>query len=382
MYLLLFAMFGWPIILIAFLAWKALSAFHKSRSPEVFEQRNYNALRHYQVQISALSSEMNNPKTDIRTALKCAQKSVDCYSNLQAFCAQSKGGREWFQITCDFPSNQAKMALADYTNLLSDLQEFHTSFFPITSPDDKIQSDWAVLSCDHDSYEQLIRQKRSIKTLPVYVDHDMRKALFLSSDINSIYSVSLFYCTCPDHEERVLPCKHMYRLFYELAVGTEYAAGVNVTNLDEATGFLELSDEDKISYINTVRTLCGRENRPLTTRKLPHIVKALQTGLLLQSDAVDYASLLGARTKDEIIVSLRDFGITDCYPSWTKVRLIDYVTENHRQYLIEEYKDFTAVTIPPILGPWCKGFCAVIESRFTGDTDFLEEWDRRFDEFL
>jgi len=49
---------------------------------------------------------------------------------------------------------------------------------------------------------------------------------------------------------------------------------------------------------------------------------------------------------------------------------------------VEENKDFTAVTILPILEPWCKGFCSVIESRFTGDTDFLEEWDRRFDKFL
>lgn len=380
MYLLLFTIFGSPIIFLLFYA--ILSTIRNAKSPQVFERRNYETLHRYQAQISRLSSEVNNSKTDIRTALKRAQEIVECYSSLQSFCSQSSGGEKWFQDTCSFPSSQSKKAVTDYTNLLAELQEFRSSFFPVVSPDEKIQSDWATLSCDHDSREQLARQKRSIRTLPVYVNHNMRHAYFLSSDMNYIYDVRLFDCTCPDHEKRVLPCKHMYRLFYELTIGTDYTIGVNVTNLDMATGFLELSDEDMVSYINTVRSLCGRENRPLTTRKLPHIMKALQTGLLLQSDAVDYASLLNARTKDEILISLRDFKITDCYPSWTKVRLIDYVTENHRQYLLEEYKDFTAVTIPPILEPWCNGFCSVIESRFTGDTDFLEEWDRRFDKFL
>jgi len=374
--------FGGPMILIVFVVWKILDKFGKPKSPHAFVDRNQSVLRHYQAQISALSSEMNNPKTDIRTALKCAQKVVDCYLNLQVFCTQSKGGEDWFHTTCDFPSSQAKKALADYTNLLSELQEFRSTFYPVTSSDDKIQSDWTVLSCDHDSYEQLIRQKRSIKTLPVYVNYDKRYAFFLSNDMNSIYSVSLFDCTCPDHEERVLPCKHMYRLFYELTVGTDYAAGVNVTNLDAAAGLLELSDEDKVSYIKTVRSLCGRGNRPLTTRKFSYIKKSLQAELLLQSDTIDYVSLLDVRTKDDILISLRNSDITDCYPSWTKVRIINYLIENHRQYLMEEYKDFTAVTIPPALEPWCMGIVSVINSKFSCDTEFLQEWERRFEKLL
>lgn len=382
MFYLLGLYYSWPIILVFLIAFPIWTAIHNARSPGVFERRNLDTLRRYQAQISQLSSEVNNPSTDIQIKLKVLRDVVGCYAKLYAFCSQTRGGEEWFSANCSFPRSQAEKAVVDYENLLAELREFRSSFFPVVSPDKKIQSDWSTLSCDHDSREQLTRQKRSIRTLPVYVDHNMRHAYFLSSDINCIYDVRLFDCTCPDHEKRVLPCKHMYRLFYELTVGTDYTMGVNISNLSIATGFSELSDDGQVSYIRTVRTLYGSGNSPLTTRKLPYIVKALQTGLLLQSDAVDYASLLDARTKDEILKSLRNFGITDCYPSWTKGRLIDYVTENHRQYLEEEYKDFTAVTIPPILEPWCKGFCSVIESRFTGDTDFLEEWDRTFDKFL
>lgn len=382
MFFLIGLYYSWPIILIFLVVFAIWSTIHNARSPKVFERRNHETLFRYQTQISQLTSEVNNPNADIRAKLKCSRDAVDCYARLYAFCSKTKSGDEWFSAACSFPRSQAEKAVADYTNLLAELQEFRVGFFPVVSPDKKIQSDWATLSCDHDSRGQLVRQKRSIRTLPVYVDHNMRHAYFLSSDMNCVYDVRLFDCTCPDHEKRVLPCKHMYRLFYELTVGTDYTIGVNASSLDSVTGFLELSDEDKVSYISTVRALCGRGNRPLTMRKLPHIAKALQIGLLLQSDAIDYASLLDAWTKDEILISLRDFKITDCYPSWTKVRLIDYVTENHRQYLSKEYKDFTAVTIPPILEPWCKGFCSVIESRFTGDSDFLEEWDCRFDKFL
>lgn len=380
MYLLL-AVFGFLIILITSIV---LGASRKGELDKPFEQRNYETLRRYQTQISQLASKSNNPTTDIREALKCSKEIIDCYARLYAFCSQSRDGENWFRSACSFPKSQTERAVIDYTNLLAELQEFHSSFFPIVSPDEKIQSEWAALSCDHDSHEQLTRQKRSIRTLPVYVDHNTRHAYFLSSDTNHIYDVRLFYCTCPDHEKRVLPCKHMYRLFYELTVGTNYTMGVNVTNLNIAAEFSELSDEGKVSYIQTVHTLCTRENRPLTTRKSSYIMEAIQTGLLLQSKDVDYTSLLGARTKDEILISLRKSGITSCYPSWTKVRIIDYVVNNHKKYLLREFKDFTAVTIPPILEPWCKGFCSVIDSRFSvdGDTDFLRNWDHQFEKFL
>ncbi|NCE63065.1 hypothetical protein D1159_00365 [Pseudoflavonifractor sp. 524-17] len=372
MFSLLIMMFAFPLILVTVFVLQ----FRQFISPEGFAQRKYKTLHQYQLQISRLSSELNNPKTDIRKKLNCAQEIVDGYSRLQSFCSQSRGGVEWFRNTCIFPSSQAKEAVSDYTTLLSELQVFHTDFFPTVSPDQKIQSDWNVLSCDHDSYEQLIRQKRSIRTFPVYIDHKMRNGFFLSHDMNSIYSVSLFDCTCPDHESRVLPCKHMYRLFYELTVGTDYSLDINVTDLYEATGFIELSDSDKVSYINIVRSLYNRGNLPWTTHKSSCVNKSLELGLLLQSDAVDYISLLNHHTKDKIITSIRKFGITDCYPSWTKTRIIDYIIEHHEQYLKKEYADFVAVVIPPALERWCSGITSVVNS------EFLQEWDHRFEKFL
>ena len=371
-----------PVIFVVVVVVIVLSSRQSSHSSEKFERRNYEALRGYQTQISRQVSELNNPKTDIRKKLKCAQEIIGCYSRLQSFCSQLHGGEEWFQSTCSFPISQAKEAVADYTNLLSELQEFRASFFPIVSPDEEIQSDWAVIHCDHDSYDQLNRQKRSIRTLPVYINHNARCGFFLSSDMESIYTVFLFSCTCPDYEKRSLPCKHMYRLFYELTVGTIYTTGISGTDLDETAGFVKLSDQSKVSYIKMVRSLIDGGNRPLTTRKFPYIEEALKSGLLLRSDVVDYVSLMNNRTKDEIIISLKNSGITDFYPSWTKVRIIDYIVERHKQYLKKEYQDFVAVMIPTALESWCSGFSSVVNSRSSDDAEFMREWDQKFEKFI
>lgn len=371
-----------PVIFVVVVVVIVLSSRQSSHSSEKFERRNYEALRGYQTQISRQSSEVNNPKTDIRKKLKCSQEIIDCYSRLQSFCSRSRGGEEWFRQICSYPVSQSKEAVADYTKLLSELEEFHTSFFPIVSPDEKIQSDWAIIHCDHNSYDQLNRQKRSIRTLPVYINHNARCGFFLSSDMESIYTVFLFSCTCPDYEKRGLPCKHMYRLFYELTVGTIYTTGISGTDSDETAGFLKLSDQNKVSYIKFVRSLIDRGNRPLTTRKFPYIKEALESSLLLQSDLVDYVSLMNNHTKDEIMISLRNSGITDCYPSWTKVRIMDYIVEHHKQYLKKEYKDFVAVMIPPALESWCSGFSSVIDSSFSYDTESLREWENKFEKFI
>ena len=145
MFYLIGLYYSWPIILIFLIAFAIWATIRNARSPKVFEQRNLETLRRYQMQISRLSSEINNPSTDIRAKLKGSRDAVDCYASLYAFCSQTKGGEEWFSAACSLSRSQAEKAVADYKNLLAELQEFRSSFFPVVSPDEKIQSDWAAL---------------------------------------------------------------------------------------------------------------------------------------------------------------------------------------------------------------------------------------------
>ena len=65
--------------------------------------------------------------------------------------------------------------------------------------------------------EQLKRQKSAMskKCTPVEVNHEAGTGIFAGSGI-SPYEVTVDTCTCRDYAVRRLPCKHIYRLRYEL----------------------------------------------------------------------------------------------------------------------------------------------------------------------
>ena len=79
------------------------------------------------------------------------------------------------------------------------------------------------------SYEQEKRRKRSHSVNLLSLDRKKARATFLSTNSweQNIYTTSLDMCTCPDFEERHMPCKHIYRLAKELGFyqPEKFAAG-------------------------------------------------------------------------------------------------------------------------------------------------------------
>ncbi len=69
----------------------------------------------------------------------------------------------------------------------------------------------------HSDSEQIKRQKSAItaKLTPVSIDPVLCSGNFKGSR-SSAYSTTLNSCTCVDFSRRGLPCKHIYRLAYEL----------------------------------------------------------------------------------------------------------------------------------------------------------------------
>lgn len=90
----------------------------------------------------------------------------------------------------------------------------------------------------HQTEPQLARQERAASVLlsPLKINAEHGSGNFKGED--SDYYTTLKKCECMDHQRRILPCKHMYRLAYELDVfmidGVQYDP--NVKNL------LRLSD--------------------------------------------------------------------------------------------------------------------------------------------
>jgi hypothetical protein len=71
---------------------------------------------------------------------------------------------------------------------------------------------------DHKDPEQLKRQKYARRVDIVMINKKEKAGIFHSSSYWSTYNASLESCTCTDFEQRKLPCKHIYRLAYELGI--------------------------------------------------------------------------------------------------------------------------------------------------------------------
>ena len=83
---------------------------------------------------------------------------------------------------------------------------------------DKEKLDAIKSSSDIDNEpDQLKRQKSAMssKCTPSEIDYENRTALFKGSG-KSPYNTTTTTCTCRDYFVRRLPCKHIYRLRYEL----------------------------------------------------------------------------------------------------------------------------------------------------------------------
>lgn len=70
------------------------------------------------------------------------------------------------------------------------------------------------------SAEQASRRKRSHLVNLASLDRDKARATFVSTSSwgQNVYTTSLDMCTCPDFENRQMPCKHIFRLANELGL--------------------------------------------------------------------------------------------------------------------------------------------------------------------
>lgn len=227
-------------------------------------------------------------------------------------------------------------------------------FFPLDLNNDQTASFltiWDVKT--HNNENQVRRQRRALcETIPIEINTRLRSATFVSHYSDKIYKTDTVNCTCPDFSDRKLPCKHMYRLFYELNHAPQNPGifDISYSILDK---FGNLSNDAKFMFIRfcTYRklscpTLMAHSN---VTKELVH------AGLLAASAVLDYAPLLSKLTKDEIILALAKKGISGYRPSWTKVKLIDWVTSTQVDFLKKHFKNYALFQIAPDLTGWAEG---------------------------
>ena len=104
-----------------------------------------------------------------------------------------------------------------------------------------------ICTVDHESPDQIKRQQKALSQAnnPFEIDKESKTGKFYGSK-NKIYETTLEHCTCVDFGIRKLPCKHIYKLAYEL----------NIINLPET-----LADNDSENNKNKAKSLIKNLSR-------------------------------------------------------------------------------------------------------------------------
>ncbi len=123
-----------------------------------------------------------------------------------------------------------------------------------------ILSSWDQWSSIHQLPEQLKRQKSASekKLTPISIDHQNATGTFKGS-AKSNYITTLSDCTCIDFSRRKFPCKHMYRLAYELSIFNLEAvsSGQCITTDEAVKKITEILSEDEIPSFAYFCYCCG-----------------------------------------------------------------------------------------------------------------------------
>jgi hypothetical protein len=232
---------------------------------------------------------------------------------------------------------------------------FHRDIFPVLSCNPKLASVWNDACC-HDDNEQILRQKQALcRTIPILVDINNFEGEFVSfghwsSDKREIYKTTLMTCDCADYKTRRLPCMHMYRLFYEIE---KYGKNSPlVPKYEILSAYQKLNTRDKLYFITEMVSFNVNREREVLRKDVAGLLKSK---LAIEVGEIDYFKRLNKITKVQLIINLRNRGITGYRESWAKTKLIDWILAQQKEYLNKEYKGFARITISPAAIPWAAG---------------------------
>lgn len=227
---------------------------------------------------------------------------------------------------------------------LSQVAKFRKEEFPFTSEDSDIMSDWKTNDCDHDSQEQIERQWRALYgTIPICIDPPTNSGFFLGTRRTTVYYTTLCTCDCPDHQNTLHPCKHMYRLFHEIAKGSFEENPLVCLSTEEYRDFLLLDTNLKLEFIEIAYRIACTCSGKLQFHLNLNLSKLISLEYFVITDKPDYQSLLNKRTKDQIILALAKRSVEGWRPSWSKVKLVDWIISSRPDFLEKEYRTYAVI---------------------------------------
>lgn len=232
------------------------------------------------------------------------------------------------------------------------IERFHRNIFPVETENPSVSAVWSRYPSGlHNMPEKIERQKKALyKTIPILISTDKMIGFFypsFDSGCNKVYRTSLFDCSCPDYAKHTGPCKHIYRLFYEL--NHRYSSGIIDVDPVLENALLNISEPDFYALVGKIRYPSGSVSVLTETDN-----QFVDAGILIANKPSEeqYRNLLDSMTKDQIILSLAKKSVRGYYPSWSKFRLITWIIETQPKYLAKQFRDYVYLTPSPLATTW------------------------------
>ncbi len=209
---------------------------------------------------------------------------------------------------------------------------------------EKSQDLWAKWPLEiHQNQPQLERQERASSPYysPLSLSPDKGSALFLGNYGN--YNTTLLKCDCEDYKRRLLPCKHMYRLAYELDVFMLD----DVQTVPDPSTLMSLGDAQKAIKKLTVDNLDALSDiinkGSLIIESQDPRAKLLNTGLVEKGS--DYHALLNYFKRDTLYSLLPTDNTTKIPKNLKKADLINLIISNYPQVLSDTEKFYVQLVL-------------------------------------
>lgn len=239
------------------------------------------------------------------------------------------------------------------------LSNFRRNIFPIESKDERIPKAWSHWPEKvHNEDHQLNLQLEALyEPVPIIIDPENQTGAFFEMT-TGIIETTLLSCSCREFKKQALPCKHMYRLYYDLSHQEKIDPRVVDVNPRILEMFRALDADCQNDFICRIRFM-RPDGRDCVCNDC--ISKEIAIGLLSESAVRDYTPFLSKMTKDEIILALAKKGIHGFGTSWSKVKLIAWVIENHSDFLKRHFKNVVHISPSPDALSWAAGISSYSE---------------------
>ena len=174
----------------------------------------------------------------------------------------------------------------------------------------------------HCDISQLVRQERATagNYTPLTLDGEKGTATFRGTETD--YYTSLLDCTCTDFKRHLLPCKHMYRLAYELDLFIlddviEFPPTINIFNMSMFKNILQTIPKGQYELLYDIFS----SDMPFYTQNTTAIQSLLKKHIIQLSENNEY--YFSCLTKDELLSLIPDAH----KKSSSKKQIISYIMD-------------------------------------------------------